>query len=73
MPELYQNDVNGYSFEPLDTKGLINLMCKISSGTLDLEKMGRESKRIISNYSAERWGETIEDICRKLILSRNAD
>lgn len=59
LPELCHWGVNGFGFEPLDVEQLAKLMLKMSSGQVDLDVMGEESKRIIRDYTPETWARTV--------------
>jgi len=52
-PDLVQEGVNGYTFDPYDVEGLARLMLKMSSGTIDLSTMGQDSRRMISGWGLE--------------------
>jgi glycosyltransferase involved in cell wall biosynthesis len=52
-PELVQEGVNGFTFDPLDKEGLARLMFRMSSKQADLEAMGKASQRIIADWSPE--------------------
>ncbi|MFA4901981.1 MAG: glycosyltransferase family 4 protein [Desulfobaccales bacterium] len=56
-PDLVQEGVNGYTFNPYDVKGLAQLLLKMSSGGLDLQSMGEASRRIIANWSLDTFAQ----------------
>jgi 1,2-diacylglycerol 3-alpha-glucosyltransferase len=58
-PDLVQDGVNGYTFDPYDTGGLAQLMRKMSSGDLDLKAMGEASRTIIAAFSLETFAQNI--------------
>ena len=64
VPELVHKGINGYVFDPTDSKELIRLMLLMSGGTLDLEYMGRSSRQIIHYYTPERWADALADCVR---------
>src|SRR5262249_4476208 len=49
--DLIRDGVNGFVFDPLDGASLTKLFVKISQGENDLHEFGRNSRKIISNYS----------------------
>jgi len=49
--ELVNEGVNGFSFDPLDTLKLQQLMESFTKGKYDIELMGRESLRIVEQHS----------------------
>lgn len=53
-PDLVKDGENGFSFDPLDKKELVDLMTEVVDGTIDLEKMGRQSLQIIKNFTPEK-------------------
>lgn len=67
VPELCHEGVNGYSFDPFNVEQLAELMLKISSGSLDLKSMGEASKKIIADYTPEKWAKTVEKMCKMLL------
>lgn len=54
-PDLVQEGVNGYTFNPYDTQELSQLMLRMSSGGIDLETMVEHSRRIIADFSPETF------------------
>lgn len=54
-PDLVQEGVNGYTFNPYETQELSQLMLRMSSGGIDLETMGEHSRRIIADFSPETF------------------
>lgn len=59
--------INGFLFDPLNDGELAELMLLVSSNKVDLKSMGEASKRIIANYTPERWAETVIQICKSLL------
>jgi glycosyltransferase involved in cell wall biosynthesis len=58
-PDLVQEEVNGYTFDPYDKTALARLMLKMSSGGVDLKAMGEASQRIIAGWGLERFAEQL--------------
>jgi glycosyltransferase involved in cell wall biosynthesis len=54
-PDLVQNGVNGYAFDPYDIKELTERMLHIAGGNCDLVSMGRASREIIARWSPETF------------------
>ena len=52
-PDLVQEGVNGFTFDPQDVDALARLLLRISSGQTDLAAMGAASRKIISAYTPE--------------------
>jgi 1,2-diacylglycerol 3-alpha-glucosyltransferase len=52
-PDLVQEGVNGFTFDPYDVEGLARLMVKMSSGEVDLQAMGEASRKIIAHWTPE--------------------
>ena len=50
-PDLVQNGVNGYTFDPYDIKELTERMVHIAGDNCDLVSMGRASREIIARWS----------------------
>ncbi|MBN4054639.1 glycosyltransferase family 4 protein [Nitrospira defluvii] len=62
VPELCKTDLNGYSFDPMNTMQIAEQMQRMSSGNVDLNAMGKTSKQIVSDFTPEIWGRKIADI-----------
>lgn len=56
-PDLVQNGVNGYTFDPYDIKELTERMVHIAEGNCDLVSMGRASREIIARWSPETFAD----------------
>jgi 1,2-diacylglycerol 3-alpha-glucosyltransferase len=61
VPELVRPGLNGYVCNPLDTEDMARLMGVMSSQAVDVDKMGEESRRIVSLYTPETWAQTLVD------------
>jgi len=74
LPELCWRGINGYDFGPYDEHALAELLLRMSSGAVDLERMGKASQSIIANFTPESWARTMVDmiaiIRRKRIANR---
>jgi 1,2-diacylglycerol 3-alpha-glucosyltransferase len=57
FPELVLEGINGFGFDPENTEQLTELMLKMSSRTVDLQKMGEASQSHIQNFSPEHFAE----------------
>jgi glycosyltransferase involved in cell wall biosynthesis len=58
-PDLVQEGVNGFIFDPYDIPGLAQLLLNISSGACDLAAMGAASQKIIRNWSLETYAQNL--------------
>ncbi len=58
-PDLVQDGVNGFTFDPHDVEGLARLLGKMSSGKVDLKAMGEASRRIIADWTPEVFAENL--------------
>jgi glycosyltransferase involved in cell wall biosynthesis len=58
-PDLVVNGQNGFTFDPLDTNRLADLMSQVSSGACDLQRMGDASRLIIARWSPESFAESL--------------
>jgi len=58
-PDLVQEGVNGFTFDPCDVESLARFMVKMSSGEVDLKAMGEASRRIIANWTPEIFAENL--------------
>jgi len=52
-PDIVHDNINGFSFSPLNLDELLELMKDISRGKYDLKKMGDASLEIIRDYTPE--------------------
>jgi glycosyltransferase involved in cell wall biosynthesis len=57
--DLVQDGVNGFTFDPYDVEGMARLMVKMSSGEVDLQAMGKASRRIIANWTPEVFADNL--------------
>ncbi|MGB5085387.1 MAG: glycosyltransferase family 4 protein [Methylocystis silviterrae] len=57
--ELIQEGVNGFTFDPLDTCRMAELMRRIATGEARAA-MGAESRRIIADWGPDRFGSGLE-------------
>ena len=62
--ELVEPGVNGYAFDPRDAQGLAALMARLSDGETDLAAMGDGSRRVIAQWSPQRFGQGVLDAAR---------
>jgi glycosyltransferase involved in cell wall biosynthesis len=69
VPELVRPGVNGYVCDPFDINGMARLMAVLSSGTVDANKMGEASRRIVALYTPETWAETLADCIGQTVAS----
>ena len=58
-PDLVQEGVNGFTFDPRDTEGLARLMGRMSSGEVDLKALAQASQRIISAWTPGTFAENL--------------
>lgn len=55
VPNLVQDGVNGYAFDPYNVDGMIQLMLQMSSSQVNLAAMGKASRQLIANWSLETY------------------
>ena len=60
-PDLIEEGVNGFSFDPYNVNELSKLMKEISQGRFDLSSMGKESLKKVKRYTPEKAVEVILD------------
>lgn len=58
-PELVQNGRNGFTFNPFDVEELAGHLFRLASLPSERAEMGRESRRIISGWSPDRFAESL--------------
>lgn len=56
VPELVQNGVNGYSFDPTNWEELAQKMISFSNGSVDLDSFGVQSQAIVNRLSPDKFG-----------------
>jgi glycosyltransferase involved in cell wall biosynthesis len=66
QPDLCWRGINGYDFAPKDVEALSGLMLKMSSDAVDLERMGKASLRIVSNFTPQTWAAALIDCAETL-------
>jgi 1,2-diacylglycerol 3-alpha-glucosyltransferase len=59
VPDLVQEGVNGFTFDPDDAPALARLMLKVSSGEVDLQAMGRASREIIAHWTPQTFAQNL--------------
>jgi 1,2-diacylglycerol 3-alpha-glucosyltransferase len=63
--------INGYIFNPLSQRDMVDAMCRLSSDEVDREAMARASRRIIAGYTPETWSTALAD-CIEVTAARIA-
>lgn len=63
-PDLVEEGVNGFVFDPEDAKGLARLMGRIAGGDVDLDAFGDASRRIIAGWDLSRFVDGFESAAR---------
>jgi glycosyltransferase involved in cell wall biosynthesis len=58
-PDLVQEGVNGFTFDPYDVDRLARLMVRMSSGEVDLQAMREASQRIIADWTPEVFAQNL--------------
>lgn len=58
-PDLVEEGLNGYTFNPFDVAGLAGLMRTMTENEGNLAELGRESLRIIANWTPEVFGRNL--------------
>ncbi|MBI3090849.1 MAG: glycosyltransferase family 4 protein [Candidatus Tectomicrobia bacterium] len=61
--------LNGYVFDPYDIDELAGYMERVSSGRVDLRRMGEMSRGIVANYTPQTWAAALAD-CLQVTLAR---
>ncbi len=57
--DLVQAGLNGFTFDPYNVKRLARLMVKMSSSEVELDAMGNASRRIIADWTPEKFAENL--------------
>ncbi|MEM4313247.1 MAG: glycosyltransferase family 4 protein [Thermoplasmata archaeon] len=71
VPELVYPGINGYTFNPENVEEIAFYMSRISSGVVDINKMGEASRNIIQNFSPETWARALADCIEVTMKRRN--
>jgi 1,2-diacylglycerol 3-alpha-glucosyltransferase len=58
-PDLVQDGVNGFTFDPYDLNGLVRLMLIMTRGEVDLKAMGAASRKIIAEWTPETFANNL--------------
>lgn len=69
--DLVIEGINGFGFDPYDSKQLTNLMHRISSGAIDLEKMSQASLQHIQKFSPEYFAEGLAKAVEYALAHQN--
>jgi 1,2-diacylglycerol 3-alpha-glucosyltransferase len=72
FPELVLEGINGFGFDPENVEQLTELMLKMSSGTIDIQKMGEASQKHIQDFSPEHFAEGLSQAIQYAIRSNKA-
>ena len=59
-PDIVQDGINGFSFDPFNGEELFRSMKDIALGELDLKEMGRASLEIIKDYAPEKSADVFQ-------------
>ena len=57
FPELVQEGINGFGFDPEDTEQISQLMVKVSKSNADLDEMSKAALKHIQRFSPATFGE----------------
>ena len=68
-PDLVEDGVNGYTFDPYDVEGMAEVMARVSIADVDLCEMGNASKRLISKWTPERFAEGLWQAIQSSLIS----
>jgi len=66
-PDLVQEGVNGFTFDPYEVEQLAQLMLKISDFRFPISDFGVASQRIIANWGPERFAQGLQSAVHKAI------
>ena len=68
--ELVVEGVNGFGFDPTNQQQLTDIMLKISSGSIDLEKMGAAALHHIQNFSPEHFAQGLKQALEYVLTQK---
>lgn len=71
IPEAVQDGVNGILIEPGDKEGLKKALLYFNENPSEIERMGRESKRLIQKFYPESVFLQLEEIYKELLNNEN--
>lgn len=57
--DLVEEGTDGFTFDPQDVSGLGHIMSRMSSGQVDLQKMGSAARRKISDWGVEKFAQNM--------------
>ncbi len=66
-PDLVQEGVNGWTFDPYDVEALAELMLKVSAFYFPLSAYGDASRRIIADWGPERFASGLKEAVDKAL------
>ena len=64
VPELVEEGVNGWTFDPHDEPALAGRLARVASADCDRPAMGRASRRIVADWSLERFAQGFWEAAR---------
>jgi 1,2-diacylglycerol 3-alpha-glucosyltransferase len=67
--DLVHEGVNGHSFDPYDVGQLGWLILKMSSGSMSLDRFGREGRRIVRQWGPERFAQSLRQAAQAAIAA----
>lgn len=70
-PDLVQEGVNGFTFNPYDIEGLAQLMERMSSASMDLAAMGAASQRLIADWGLKTYARNLLEAMMASISPRS--
>ena len=70
IPEIIQDGVNGYLFEPNDTRSMLNTVLRLRDDAKTATAMGLVNKRAAEAYTPARMGKRYELIYQSVLGSR---
>lgn len=66
-PELIEEGVNGYLIDPSSVTDIADKMAKISHGLVDIDEMGRHSRKLVEGHDPEAYGEALSMQAKRVI------
>lgn len=69
--DLVIEGVNGFGFDPTNLQQLVNLMLKMSSGQVELDKMGNAALEHIQNYSPDYFASSLLKAVKYTLANRH--
>ncbi len=72
VEDLIKEGINGFTFDPSDMNELAGLFRQLSTGEIDINRMGEQSLRLIKEYNPSHFARAVEIAARNALLKKRS-